>query len=159
MTRGGRVLHVHELVAKFRPDPVRARVEAALQRGTGLHRGEWLREALPLDPAALKDVADDISAWCREQMSASRRPYGIDQMALAVACAEPGGAPLASKTFGVFRPVEFYREGGVAEHLAEFIGAVDLERVNASPRGVRFAAALFSWGEVARDAIFTDADS
>lgn len=153
------MLHVHELVAKFRPDPVRARVEAALQRGTGLHRGEWLREALPLDRQALRDVAEDISTWCREQMATSKRPYGIDQMALAVACAEPGGSPLASKTFGVFRPVEFYREGGVAEHLAAFIDAVDLERVNASRHGVRFAAALFSWGEVARDAIFSDQDA
>lgn len=153
------MLQVHELLAKFRPDPLRARVEAALQRGTGLHRGEWIRDALPMDAAGLRDVAEEMNAWCRERMASSRRPYGIDQMALAVACAEPGGAPLASKTFGVFRPVEFYRDGGIAEHLADFISAVDLERVNASRNGVRFAAALFSWGEVARDAIFTDGEA
>ena len=145
-----------ELLAKFRPDPLRARVEASVQRGTGLHKGEWMREALPLDQGALTEVSEEIVAWCRDRMAGSKRPYGIDQMALAVACAEPGGTPLASKTFGVFRPVEFYQEGGVAERVTEFVRQVDLERLNSVSGGVRFAAALFSWGDVARDAIFTD---
>ncbi len=146
----------HELLAKFRPDPLRARVEASVQRGTGLHKGEWTRDTLPLDEAALSDVSSEIVAWCRERMAASRRPYGIDQMALAVACAEPGGMSLASKTFGVFRPVDFYQEGGIADRVSEFVVQLDLERVNSVRGGVRFAAALFSWGDVARDAIFTD---
>jgi hypothetical protein len=149
---------LHRLLAHFRPDPLRVRVEAAVQRGSGLHRGEWLRVALPLDERALHEVADEIVGWCRDRMASSRRPYGIDQMALAIACAEPGGVPVASKTFGVFRPLDFYREDGVAERVSEFVRAVDLERVNAMRGGVRFAAALFSWGDVARDAIFTDSD-
>ena len=56
----------------------------------------------------------------------------------------------------MFRPLEFYRPDGVAERVAEFVGAVDLERLNAMRGGVRFAAALFSWGDVAREAIFVD---
>lgn len=150
---------LNELLARFRPDPLRARVEASVQRGTGLHKGEWMRNALPLDDAALAEVSEEIVAWCRDRMAASKRPYGIDQMALAVACAEPGGTPLASKTFGVFRPVEFYQDGGVSERVSEFVRQVDLERLNAVRGGVRFAAALFSWGDVARDAIFTDEDA
>ena len=148
-----------ELLSKFRSDPLRTRVEAAVQNGTGLHKGEWLRPTLPLAEADLGEVSDQIVAWCRERMATSKRPYGIDQMALAVACAEPGGSPLASKTFGVFRPVEFYQDGGVAERVVDFVRQVDLERLNAVSGGVRFAAALFSWGDVARAAVFTDQDT
>jgi hypothetical protein len=149
---------LHELLAKFRPDPLRARVEASVQRGTGLHKGEWLRDALPLTQEQLAEVSEEIVAWCRERMAASRKPYGIDQMALAVACAEPGGVPLASKTFGVFRPVDFYEAEGVAERVTEFVRGLDLEAVNALQGGVRFAAALFSWGDVAREAIYNEED-
>jgi hypothetical protein len=146
---------LEQLLARFRPDPLRARVEASVQRGTGLHKGEWLRDSLPLTPEALAEVSEDIVAWCRERMAASRKPYGIDQMALAVACAEPGGVPLASKTFGVFRPVDFYEDQGVAERVSEFVRGLDLDSVNRL-QGVRFAAALFSWGDVAREAFYTD---
>ena len=150
---------LQELLARFRPDPLRARVEASVQRGTGLHKGEWLREALPLTPEQLAEVSEEIVAWCRERMAASRKPYGIDQMALAVACAEPGGVPLASKTFGVFRPVDFYEPEGVAERVTAFVRGLDLDAVNGLNGGVRFAAALFSWGDVAREAIYTDRDA
>lgn len=147
---------LEQLLARFRPDPLRARVEASVQRGTGLHKGEWLREALPLSEAQLAEVSEEIVVWCRERMAASRKPYGIDQMALAVACAEPGGVPLASKTFGVFRPVDFYQDEGVAQRVGEFVRGLDLDSMNRSHGGIRFAAALFSWGDVAREAIYTD---
>ncbi|MSP22147.1 MAG: hypothetical protein EXR66_03905 [Dehalococcoidia bacterium] len=116
-TKAG-IVGLQELLGKFRPDPLRAHVEASVQRGTGLHKGEWLRDELPLSPEQCAVVSEEILDWCREQMAASRKPYGIDQMALAVACAEPGGVPLASKTFGVFRPVDFYQPEGVAERVS-----------------------------------------
>jgi hypothetical protein len=147
---------LEQLLARFRPDPLRARVEASVQRGTGLHKGEWLREALPFSAEELAAVSEEIVAWCQERMAASRKPYGIDQMALAVACAEPGGVPLASKTFGVFRPADFYQDEGVAQRVTEFVRGLDLDAMNRLQGGVRFAAALFSWGDVARDAIYTD---
>ncbi|MGE3961612.1 MAG: hypothetical protein AB7F65_08035 [Dehalococcoidia bacterium] len=144
------------LLDRFRPDPLRARVEASIRRGTGLSRREWLMGPEPVDTRAMQELVDEISEWCRERMSASRRPYGIDQMALAIACAEPGGSPIASTTFGVFRPVEFYTADGIAARLADFMHgllAADL----AERRGqVRFAAALFSWGDVARETVFND---
>lgn len=151
-----RNLVFEHLLARLRPDPLRARVEASVQRGTGLHKGEWLHEALPLSEAQLAEVSEEIVVWCQERMAASRKPYGIDQMALAVACAEPGGVPLASKTFGIFRPLDFYQDGGVAQRVGEFVRGLDLESMNRLSGGVRFAAALFSWGDVAREAIYAD---
>jgi hypothetical protein len=150
------VVLLRRLLDRFHPDPLRLRVEDSIRRGTGLHKGEWLVDGLPLDGDSIERVTEDLLAWCRERISTSRRPYGIDQMALAVACAEPGGTPLASQTFGVFRPLEFYAEGGVADRVAGFMQSIRLEEINRRRQGVRFAAALFSWGDVAREAVFRD---
>jgi hypothetical protein len=143
-------------VRRLRPDPLRSRVQDSIRRGTGLSRGEWVLEDHPLDELVVARLHGDIVEWCRERISESRRPYGIDQMALAVACAEPGGQPLDSKTFGVFRPIEFYEEAGVAERIGEFVRGVDLAGVSERRGTVRFAAALFSWGDVAREAVFAE---
>ena len=146
------------LVDRFRPDPLRARVEASIRRGTGLSRHEWLFGPEPLTQASMQELADEVMEWCRERMAASRRPYGIDQMALAVACAEPGGQPLASTTFGVFRPIEFYTADGIADRLQTYLRELPLSELNQRTGAIRFAAALFSWGDVARETVFVDED-
>ncbi|MFN8639166.1 MAG: hypothetical protein U0360_06840 [Dehalococcoidia bacterium] len=43
--------------------------------------------------------------------------------------------------------------------VIDFVRQVDLERLNSLTGGVRFAAALFSWGDVARAAVFADQDA
>ena len=98
------------LLRRFRPDPLRARVEASIRRGTGLRKNEWLIDELPIDRADIEETLERILDWCRDEISHTRRPYGIDQMALAVACAEPGGVTFASATFGIFRPVDIAGE-------------------------------------------------
>lgn len=145
------------LLDRFRPDSLRTRVEASIRRGTGLFRHEWLMGPEPLTPVAMQHIADEVTEWCRQKMAETRRPYGIDQMALALACAVPGGEPIASTTFGVFRPVEFYVEDGVASRLERYLHSLSLEELNRrGAQPIRFAAALFSWGDVARETVFTD---
>lgn len=145
------------LLDRFRPDPLRTRVEASIRRGTGLFKHEWLvGEDGPVNSPEIQRLSDLIVEWCRDRMAETRRPYGIDQMALAVACAIPGGPPLASTTFGVFRPVEFYTEGGVADRVEGYLHSLSVAELNRQPRPIRFAAALFSWGDVARETVFTD---
>ena len=144
------------LLRRFRPDPLRARVEDSIRRGTGLSKQEWLLGDAPLARDDLEHLAEQVIAWCRDRLAATRRPYGIDQMALAIACAEPGGQPLASTTFGVFRPIEFYEEAGVEQRVRTYLAELPLGDLNRRTGGIRFAAALFSWGDVARDTIFAD---
>lgn len=144
------------LLRRFRPDPLRARVEDSIRRGTGLSKQEWLLEQNPLDPSDVDDLAEQILEWVRGRIAATRRPYGIDQMALAIACAEPGGQPLASTTFGVFRPIEFYEESGIEQRVRVYLSGLSLDDLNRRSGGIRFAAALFSWGDVARDTVFAD---
>jgi len=148
---------LRSLVDRFHPEPLRARVEASIKRGTGLSRREWLFDDGPLTDRTMHALSEEVLEWCRERMAASRRPYGIDQMALAIACASPGGPPLASTTFGVFRPVEFYTADGVAEQVEQYLGSLPLEDLNRGDGAIRFATALFSWGDVARETVFADA--
>lgn len=144
------------LLRHFRPDSLRTRVEESIRRGTGLSKQEWVLGAEPLQRTDIEELAGSIVAWCRERIAQARRPYGIDQMALAIACAVPGGQPLASTTFGVFRPLEFYAEDGVAQRIEQYLLGLPLEDLNRRTGAMRVAAALFSWGDVARDTIFAD---
>lgn len=144
------------LLDRFRPASLRSRVESSIRTGTGLHKGEWMMERPGDADPELDAVASQMVTWCRERIANTRRPYGIDQLALAVACAEPEGTVIASHTFGVFRPVHFYEEGGVAEQVEQFVTSIGFERLHGRDTPVRFAAALFSWGDVARATVFRD---
>lgn len=147
-----------QLMRRLRPrNTLRDRIEQSISNGTGLRKGEWVITDHPIDADAIAATTEAMLSWCRDRIAETKRPYGIDQLALAVACAEPGATPLASSSFGVFRPVEFYEEGGIADRVTMFMQSLrtaDLDQRSA----VRFAAALFSWGDVARDAIFHDAE-
>jgi hypothetical protein len=141
------------LLERFRSESLRDQVEASIRSGTGLRNGEWLASEGLRSPQARAALAERIVAWCQEEIARTRRPYGIDQLALAVACAQPGGQAIASATFGVFRPVDFYAADGVADRVRAFVTAMDPDALD---RPVRFAAALFSWGDVARDTVYRD---
>jgi hypothetical protein len=114
-------------------------------------------DAHPINEAAVAATTEAMLTWARDCIADPRRPYGIDQLTLAVACAEPGATPLASASFGVFRPVEFHEDGGVADRVTAFMQNLRIDDLDGRS-SVRFAAALFSWGDVAKDAIFRDGD-
>ncbi len=135
--------------------PLRDRVEASIKEGVGLSKHEWILPA-PIQPHELTTLGEAVVEWSRVRAAESRRPHGIDQCALALACAHPGGAPLASVTFGVFRPIELYADGGIPDRVHAFLEGLSLPTLNDSGEPVRFAAALFSWGDVARATLFAD---
>ena len=124
--------------------------------------GEVGRQRIPIrrDVEASLAVSTPVSPMAPQEavIGDTRRPYGVDQLALAVACAEPGGDPIASATFGIFRPVDFYRDGGVSDRVLDFVRETGSAHLEARDNTVRFAAALFSWGDVARETIFNDDD-
>lgn len=141
----------------FRRRAIERQVEECIRAGTGLRQEQWLWPEPPMAEDDLRVLSDQIVGWCRDTMASFRKPYGIDQVALSVACAHPGKPPLATMTFEVFRPIEFYQEGGPREQVASFIQNLDLRRLNEPVAPVRFAAALFSWGEVAKATVFAEA--
>ncbi|TAJ19267.1 MAG: hypothetical protein EPO65_07160 [Dehalococcoidia bacterium] len=135
--------------------PLRDRIEASIREGVGLSKQEWLLAA-PLRPGDMDTLADAVIEWSRVRAGEMRRPHGIDQCALALACAHPGGAPLASTTFGVFRPIDLYADGGIPERVTAFLEGLSLPALNEPGEPIRFAAALFSWGDVARATLYAD---
>ncbi|RLT39369.1 MAG: hypothetical protein DWI58_13180 [Chloroflexi bacterium] len=135
--------------------PLRERIEASIREGVGLSKHEWILAAPILDHE-LEALSEVVVEWARVRTSEMRRPHGIDQCALALACAHPGGAPLASTTFGVFRPVDLYADGGIPDRVTDFLEGLSLPTLNEGGEPVRFAAALFSWGDVARATLYAD---
>jgi len=97
-------------------------VAQLIRDGVGVSERTWTVEG----PGMGADLAGRVAAWAREEMATMRRPFGVDHVALALACRDGAGRVFASASLGVVRPDAFY--GGDAEaRLAEALeGALRL---------------------------------
>lgn len=120
------------------------RIAEAVRRGVGVTEFTWDAPAAG-DSHARHRVAETILASIREAMAAMRRPYGISQVAVALACRDHEGRVVCSNTLGVLKPESFYSEGG-ASRIAAFLD--DVESVPAERRA-RIDGALLSLGDLA----------
>ena len=132
-------------------------VEQSVRDGVGLRRQVWVLPSVPLNPVQLNILGERVTSWVEEEMGAMRRPYGIDHVALGMACASEHGSALASASFGLFRTRQSYEVGGTREEVVEFVES--LEDMGAAGDELRLAAALFSWGDLARATVFRDPQS
>ena len=139
-----------------RPSGLERLVEQSLREGVGLHRNVWHLTSLPLAADDLGSLATAVSAWVEQQMGRTRKPHGIDHLAVGLACAPVGRAPIASVSLGVFRPADYYGDGGTRDQIEEFVRDLPLSAINEGRSAVRIAAALFSWGDLARATVFRD---
>ena len=128
----------------FRKRATQSRVERLIREGVGVRETAW---ALPnlQDRGAADGLASEIVAWVRDGMGRMRRPYGIDHVALALACRDGAGEVLCSNSLGVVRPSTFYQEEGMAGIAAFF----DDLRAIAVPGGSQVIGALLSLGDIA----------
>ena len=149
-------IRVPHLRLPFQRPRLEDEIEACIRAGTGLRQEQWLWTKEEIEHHDLLALSGSMVDWCSETMGSFRRPYGIDHVALSVACARPGQPIIASATFGVFRPVHFYQEEGPRQQLEAFLHNLDVELLNRQAPPLRFAAALFSWGEVAKATVFAD---
>ncbi|MEX1102729.1 MAG: hypothetical protein WED87_00660, partial [Dehalococcoidia bacterium] len=111
----------------FRRRNVKREVMRMIREGVGVHEASW--DAPGVCPSEV--LAEEIVAWIQDAMGEMRRPYGIDHVAVALACKDPGGRVVCSNSFGVLRPGEFYGEHGAARVKA-FLD--DVETVPAARR-------------------------
>lgn len=119
------------------------KVEQLIRDGVGVRESSWNLPA-GSDRVALDALAEPMSRWVRDSMSEMRRPYGIDHVALALACRDQDGRILVSNSFGVVRPGLFYGAEGEGR-IAAF-----LDDVGASGDGPReVVGALLSLGDIA----------
>ena len=124
------------------PSPHR-RVQQLIRRGVGIHEASWAWPAA--SESAAPDLVEEIIGWVRRSMGEMRRPYGIDQVAFALACRDSSGTVLCSNSLGVIRPEVFYSAAG-ADRVAAFFEDVRAVR-DRNPNEV--VGALLSLGDLA----------
>lgn len=120
------------------------RVEGLIRRGVGVSEATWQLPD-PSDAPGAAALVDDVVAWIRRAMGEMRRPYGIDHVAVALACRDESGRVFCSNSLGVVRPAVFYGEDG-ATRVSDFL--VDAARAGGT-RGGEIVGAILSLGDIA----------
>jgi hypothetical protein len=120
------------------------RVERLIRDGVGVREATWQASDIG-DTESDAELTADLVAWIRRQMGEMRRPYGIDHVALALACKDSGGKVVCSNSLGVVRPESFYGDAGVRS-VATFL---DEARRVAGPGPIEIVGALLSLGDIA----------
>jgi hypothetical protein len=126
----------------FRRSNTRQKVERLIREGVGIREASWdVEQGEHPHP----HLVEAIAHWIRTSMGEMRRPYGIDQIAVALACRDDQGRVVCSNSLGVVKPALFYGEGG-AERIAAF-----LDDVSAVPGDSRreIVGAVLSLGDIA----------
>uniref|UniRef100_UPI002ADE4F23 hypothetical protein n=1 Tax=Tepidiforma sp. TaxID=2682230 RepID=UPI002ADE4F23 len=128
-------------LARFRRRRVQRDVARMIREGVGVSEGRWALGGR----AEAGALAGEIAAWAREKMAGMRRPRGIDQVVLALACRDAAGTVVCSGSLGVVKPGLFYEETGERK-LREFLeGAAGV----VGPGDGEVLAALLRLGEIA----------
>src|SRR5258708_1760216 len=84
-------------------------IERLIRQGVGVHERSFVWLAGDATRAALADAA---MSWMRSEAGRMRRPYGVDQMVVAMACRNGRGQLICTNSFGVIRPTAFYDDEG-----------------------------------------------
>ncbi len=134
----------------FQRTSLRAGVRRALESGVGVYHTSWQLDAA-LDHHGADDLAAELLAWTRQALSEMHRPYGLDHVTLAIAVLSSQAGEVASVSFGVLRPEDFYGDRPAeGEILATFSRWAD-DRILAQNQSDRLSAVLFSWGDLTRE--------
>lgn len=127
----------------LRKRQTRDTVEQLIRQGVGLREASW---DLPADGGHEgRELTDRIVEWLRAAMGEMRRPYGLDQVAVALACRDGAGRVVCSNSLGVLRPGAFYGAAGL-DRIAAF-----LDDVKSVPRGEgrEIVGSVLSLGDIA----------
>ena len=131
------------MIVSFRKAAARRKVTRLIRDGVGVSERSW--QFQDLAEGKRDDIAAELLAWVRSSMGTMRRPYGVDHVALALACRDAEGKMLCTNALGVRRPEHFYAEGAEDRVQAFFADAVA-----AGSRGPgEIVAALLSLGDIA----------
>ncbi len=130
----------------------RRRLQRLIRDGIGVRESAWALPPLDDAPGRAR-VVQEITGWVRASMGEMRRPYGIDHVALALACRDASGRIVCTNALGVIRPKAFYGDEGV-DRITAFMD--DLRSVPAAPRR-EVVGALLSLGDLAYELEFARA--
>ncbi len=126
----------------FRRISARRKVEGLIREGVGLTECRW---PAPRNERETLTLQGEITEWVRGSMGGMRKPYGINHVALALACRDSQGNIVLSNALGVARPDTYWGDEG-ERRIAGFLG--DIEAVPISRRQ-EVVGALLSLGDLA----------
>ena len=133
---------------------LRGNVRRALESGVGLYHASWDIEAA-MTASTSSDLAEELTAWCRDILGQMHRPYGLDYVTLALAVLGEKQGQVASTNYGVLRPQDFYGQGPAATQIHTTLSNWTDTEIFARSRGGRLSAVLFSWGDLTRELLLT----
>ena len=125
-------------------------VRRALRSGVGLYHTTWPIET-STEAEASEELAVALVAWCRDVLSQTHRPYGLDYVTLAVAILSEDEGQATSVNYGILRPGDFYGLGSVEAQIQETLRSWADAQLFARRSGGRLSAVLFSWGDLTRE--------
>ncbi len=129
---------------------LRSGVRRALESGVGLYHTTWRIEA-GRTAVASEYLAAELMAWCREILGQMHRPYGLEEVTLAVAAIGEDGRQVASINYGVLRPADFYGSGPVEMQTREALRRWADDQLFAPNGSGHLSVVFFSWGDLTRE--------
>lgn len=126
----------------FRRVSARRKVEGLIREGVGLQECRW---PAPRNEEEALTLQSQITDWVRGSMGGMRKPYGINHVALALACRDSQGNIVLSNALGVARAETYWSDEG-DKQIAGFIGDVESVPVG---RRLEVIGALLSLGDLA----------
>jgi len=133
---------------------LRGNVRRALESGVGLYNASWDIEA-NMTASTSSELAEELTAWCRDTLGQIDRPYGLDYVTLALAVLGEGQDQVAGTDYGVLRPQDFYGHGPAETQIQTTLSHWADTEIFARSRGGRLSAVLFSWGDLTRELLLT----
>lgn len=132
------------MIRSLRTLLTRRRIQRLIRDGVGVREAAWQVPAAG-DSLARAAIVEEITRWVRKAMGDMHRPYGVDHVALALACRDEAGRVHCANSLGVVRPAAFYGAEG-PRRIAAFFD--DMESVALSKRS-EVVGALLSLGDIA----------
>lgn len=126
----------------FRNRGMHDRVRDLIASGVGVSQKTWTVDS-GADRQALSMAVLD---WVKECMSTMRRPNGVEQVALALACRDGGREPRCSASLGLLDPRDFYGDRALTS-INAFLDDVDGLPQKAEDREI--SGALVCLGDIA----------
>ena len=128
----------------FRNRGIHARVRELIASGVGVSQKTWSVGEEGADRHVLSTAMLD---WVKECMSTTRRPNGVEQVALALACRDDAGRePRCSASLGLLDPQDFYGDRALAG-INAFLDDVDGLPATVDSREI--SGALVCLGDIA----------
>ena len=132
---------------RWAPRRVAAEMAAARARGAGAYLKDWSYGSAKGSATASADaIVEPIVQWCRETLSETRRPWGIDLFDLVIAVRR-GDGEAESLALERRAPTELYGREPLARTLQRFLHGDSNEPIR------HVSIALFSWGDAAHAAL------